>query len=747
VFRFALCFARGLALFISAGAAVSASGTGTPPALLSIDEIFGPVPLTGRLPASIAWAPDGSRFLYTLPDRTNAPVDTHVYDVRTRRDAIFFRGKSEGKGSRPVAEFVWAPDSKHLAYLDAGDLWVIASDGTGKRKLAQDADDPQWSPDSARIAYVHANDLYAIALNGGAPQRFSFDGSPDVVNGDPDWVYSEELEMHHAYAWSPDGSRIAYLQFDQRPIAPFPIVDFLNSPSTIEEQRFPLAGAKNSVVTLRVAVPGGATRTLYSTKPADDYVASVGWTPAGLPAATLLDRSQKRLRYVAFDDASPRTLILDHDPDWVDFFGEPHWLRDKRRFLFVSERDGQASLYLGDVQGGVRRLTRGFRAGLEAGDNPVLGVDEARGVAYLEAAYPTRRDATVLAVPLDGGLPRPLVAGHGAHHFTFAPDARHYMRVDSAFGVPPAFSLGTTAGSGTRLFARARPLDDANFGSTKLFEIDSRLGRLDAWMILPPGFDPAKKYPVITYVYGGPAAPTTADAWGGDTYLYHQALAQRGFIVFSVDGPGSQIDSAAAVRRLYHAAGPASLAGQLEGARYLRSLPYVDARRLGIWGWSFGGYETTYAMTHAPGVWDTGVAVAPVTDWRFYDSIYTERYMGTPQQFPAAYAASSVIAAAGGLRGHLLISHGTSDDNVHLANTIALLQAFIEHGKQIDFMVYPRKRHGIPGVPQRRHLFTHMLEYWQSHLMYRSSYDAKFIPFPSASDKAPEHYYRQPRNQ
>jgi dipeptidyl-peptidase-4 len=684
---------------------------------LAIDAIFGPVPLVGRLPASITWAPDGSRFLYTLPDRTDAPVDTHVYEVATHRDAIFFKAKAEGKGSRPIGEFVWSPDSRNLAYLDGGDLWEIRRDGSGKHRLARDADDPQWSPDATRIAFVHAGDLFAQDVRGGAPVRYSFDGAPDVQNGDPDWVYSEELSLRHAYAWSPDGSRIAYLRFDERPIAPFPIVDFLAVPSSIESQRYPLAGARNSSVSLRVAAPGGATQTLYRTDRADDYLASVGWTPSGLPAATILDRSQKRLRYVAFDAAGPRALLTETDSKWVDFFGAPRWLADKHRFLFVSERDGQASLYLADARtSAVRRLTRGFRAGLSAGDNPVLGVDESRRTAYLEAAYPTRRDATLLAVPLDGGAIRPLAAGAGSHRFTLAPDARHYVRTDSAFGVPPVFSLGITSGDGLRPFAAARRLDTSGFGQTRLFQIDSRYGKLDAWTILPPDFDPAKKYPVVQYVYGGPAAPTTADAWGGDTYLYHQALAQRGFIVFSVDGPGSQIDTAAAVRRLYHAAGPASLAGQLEGARYLRSLPYVDATRLGIWGWSYGGYETTFAVTHAPTVWKTGVAVAPVTDWASYDSIYTERYMGTPQAFPAAYAASSSVAAAGRLRAHLLISHGTSDDNVHLANSIALLQACVLAGKQVDFMVYPRKRHGISGIPQRRHLFSHMLEYWQTHL-------------------------------
>jgi dipeptidyl-peptidase-4 len=228
--------------------------------------------------------------------------------------------------------------------------------------------------------------------------------------------------------------------------------------------------------------------------------------------------------------------------------------------------------------------------------------------------------------------------------------------------------------------------------------------------------NPNYKFPVIVYVYGGPAAPTTGNTFGDQRALYHQLLAQNGFIVFSIDGPASQIDSDANVRLLYHNFGPGSLMGQEIGARYLRSLPYVDPNRIGIWGWSFGGYETAYALTHSD-LFKAGAAVAPVTDWHFYDTIYTERYMGRPQDDLAAYDASSVLPAAANLHGDLLISHGTSDDNVHMANTISLMQAFIDADRtNVDFMVYPRRTHSIAGLAQRRHLYGHMLQWWLEHL-------------------------------
>ncbi len=677
---------------------------------LRIEQIFNREPLIGRLPAAITWSPDGSKFLYTLTGGEAGPRDTYLYDVRRRHARVFFRAAPNGKGSRPAPEFIWSPDSRRLAYLDAGNLWVVAAEGTARAQLAVNADDPQWSPDSTRVAYVQADDLYAIRWQGGAPVRYSRDGSADVANGDPDWAYSEELDMRHAYRWSPNGKQIAYLQFDQRPIAPFPIVDFLKPENTVAEQRYPLAGGRNSTVSLRVAAAGGRYQTLYSTKNAGDYLASVGWTPSGDVAATLIDRPQKHLRYVRFGRGGVLdTLIAERDACWVDFHGAPQWLPDRVHVVFISDRDGQESLYRMDTKTRtVVRLTRGFTV------TALAGIDAKRDAAFVEAAYPTRRDSTVLRIPLSGGAVRPLAAGAGEHRFTFAPNAREFVRSDAAFDRPPVYSIGSTAGAPSQPFMRAASLTGRHFGVTTLLHIASPAGPLDAWMIKPPDFDPAKRYPVITYVYGGPASPTTADAWDGEFYLYHQALAQRGYIVFSVDGPGSQIDSARAVRLLYHRLGPASLAGQLSGAAYLRTLPYVDPHRIGIWGWSFGGYETTYAMTHAPGVWKVGVAVAPVTDWRFYDSIYTERYMGTPQSNVAAYHASSSIAAAANLRGRLLVSHGTGDDNVHIANSVSLMQALLLVGKQVDFMIYPRKTHSIAGIAQRRHLFNHMLDYWRN---------------------------------
>ena len=375
------------------------------------------------------------------------------------------------------------------------------------------------------------------------------------------------------------------------------------------------------------------------------------------------------------------------------------------------DRDGTNGLYLRDASGSLKRLTGAYRA------ESLVQYNLKRGTAFITAAYPTRRDRALLELPLSGYSMNNLTPASGSHNVSLAPGGAFFVDTHSTLNDPPQTDLVNAADQTvTAIFARRNETLRSEMLPVEMFSVPSQYGPLDATMIKPPGFDVGRKYPVIVYVYGGPAAPTTANTFGDQRALYHQLLAQNGFIVFSIDGPASQIDSDANVRLLYHNFGPGSLMGQEIGARYLQSLPYVDPARIGIWGWSFGGYETAYALTHSS-LFKAGAAVAPVTDWHYYDTIYTERYMGKPQNDLAAYDVSSVLPAAANLHGDLLISHGTSDDNVHMANTIALMQAFIDADRtNVDFMVYPRRTHSIAGLAQRRHLYGHMLQWWLKHL-------------------------------
>ena len=689
---------------------------------LTPDEVFALAPPWGSQPDRVTWSPDGRSFLYVLPTQDPASaLPVRQYDTVTGNDRVVIDPQRYGKQAKTPDRLVWSPDGKSIAFQEDGTLYVRDLQTNIDRAIDKDAQDAQWSPHSDALAYVKNADLYVARLDQKlAIRRLTTGGSDrNVLNGALDWVYPEELGTEHGFAWAPDAHAIAYMQMDERPVTQFPIADFLKDDNTVEWQRYPLAGERNPKAVLHVIdLALSRDRIVYDAGARDEYLPFFEWKPkTDTLVAETLDRAQQHLRvFTIAPNGAQQTLYAQADAKWVGAVegnGDvrlPQWLPDGST-LWVLDRDGRSGLYRRSPSGSLSRLTGTYRV------FDLLAIDAAGASAYVSAAYPTRRDRALLAVPIGGGVPVNLTPAPGSHRVTLSQNAAFFVDQRSALNEPPSTELvdartgqikATLAPQNVQLRAQLLP--------TQMLGVPSPYGPLDATMLLPPNFDRHAKYPAIVYVYGGPAAPTTANAFGEQRGLYHQLLAQHGFIVFSIDGPASQVDSDAHVQLLYHNFGPGSLAGQRIGAEYLRSLPYVDPSRIGIWGWSFGGYETIYALTHTD-LFKAGAAVAPVTDWHYYDTIYTERYMGTPQAQPSAYDVSSNVKSAGSLHGDLLVSHGTSDDNVHMANTIALLQAFIESGKTgVDLFLYPRRTHSIAGVAQRRQLFEHMLEWWTRHL-------------------------------
>lgn len=690
---------------------------------LTLDSVFGVTPPWGAQPTRITWAPDGQSFLYVLPTQDPfAALAVHQYDLGSQSDRIFIDPKAYSGRATPGA-LVWSPDGKYLAFTIAGTLYVRDLSTNLDRQIDRKVSDPQWSPRGNAIAYVKSADLYVASLaRGVAIRRLTRSGVENqLLNGALDWVYPEELSTAHGYAWAPDGQSIAYMQMDERPVTSFPILDFLAADNAATPQKYPLAGENNPRVTLRLhQINNGEDGLLYDAGKNDEYLPFFGWKPNSHELiAELMDRGQTALRvldYASARESAPRVLYQQSDPKWLDDVQLPTWLSDGRS-VWVLDRDGTPGLYLRAANGALTRLTGSYRA------FSLLGVDPKSQRAYVTAAYPTRRDRSLLAIPLSGGSPLNLTQAAGTHGVSVSLAASAFVDTHSTLNDPPQTDVVSLGDGSVRTTLAARNASlQADLLPVEMLSVDSPYGQLDAYMIKPLNFDkirttrPGHKFPAIVYVYGGPGAPTTTNAFGEQRGLYHQLLAQNGFIVFSIDGPASQVDSDANVQLLYHNFGPGSLMGQEIGARYLRSLDYVDPNRIGIWGWSFGGYETAYALTHSD-LFKAGASVAPVTDWHYYDTIYTERYMGKPQQNRAAYDASSVLPAAAHLHGDLLVSHGTSDDNVHMANTISLLQAFIDAGRtNVDFMAYPRRTHSIAGIAQRRHLYGHMLQWWLAHL-------------------------------
>lgn len=685
---------------------------------LTVNAIYSEHPAAGVPPVGFTWSPDGRRLIYIVPspDQKRAPL-VRVYDTSTGRSRTILRARAQARGSRsrPISQIVWSPRGDLVAYLDGTALWISRADGSSAFELAQEADDPQWSPDGTRVAYVHGNDLYVGSVATRRETRVTFTGSATRINGDPDWLYSEELEVEHAYAWSPDGGAIAYLSFDDASVRPFPIQHYLPTANTVEYQRYPLAGARNPHASLHVVNPStGADRRLYDGTARDEYLVSFAWTPNGQSVVDeILDRAQHHLRLVAFarDGSGSRVVWSESSPYFVDVQPAPQFLPDGRRFVYLSARGGVQAAYLVDLASGAsRRLT---------GSTPVAQIARvgASGV-YATALAPTRRNLALVYVPFRGGSMRVVTREIGWHEIAMPKHGDAYVDDFSSFAQPPIVTIRRLDSRRSTLLFTTPSLARFDLGTTRALEIPSRWGPLDAQILVPHDFDPSRRYPVVVTVYGGPlpvgSALPTADRWSG---LYDDLLVQDGFLVFSVDGPASDEDRVAHEYLFRDRMGEIAMAGLLAGVDWLRRQPYVDGSRLGLFGWSYGGYLTAFTLTHAPDVFRSGIAGAPPSDWHFYDSAYTERYMGMPQREAAAYRATSVLPGARRLTASLLILQGSGDDNVHLMNSIALLDAFDEAGKQVNYFLFPEARHGVSGIAAQRVLYAKMVLWWEHTLL------------------------------
>ena len=606
------------------------------------------------------------------------------------------------------------------------DLFLGSCDGSCKR-LTSTPDDEEtgvlFSPDGQWVSFVAKFNLNVVASSGGDVRALTKDGNDDLFFGRLDWVYQEELYGRgdfQGYWWSPDSKHVALLKLDESPVKEFVIVGDSPARPPVEKTNYPKVGEANPIVDIGVIdVADGAARWFdLAAYPADDrLVVRVTWAPDSKEVLFQVQgREQRWLDMLAGSAATGavRKLWREDSDCWVEAGPEPEWLGGGASFLWLSERDGCRHLYRYGRDGALMgRLTEG-----EWQVKKVVAVDEQAQCVYVTADRDSPLQTHLYRVPLTGGEMQRITQGRGTHDVTMAPGNGAFVTRWSDVNTPPGVLLLDEKGAELRAIAKSntRLLAPFALSEPEFAQVKTRDGfPMEAMVMKPVGFETGKKYPVVQFNYSGPHTPIVRDQWGSRDYLWHQLLAQRGYVVFVCDNR-----SASGKGRKYHKVcwrnlGASELPDLEDGVAWLVEQGYADAARVAIWGWSYGGYQTIYNLTHSK-KWKCGVAVNPITDWRNYDTIYTERYEGLLATNEKGYLAGSVVESAGGLSGSLLLMAAAMDDNVHLQNSLQFLYALQQAGKDCDFMVYPRVRHGIEDLQQQLHLFARFERFLQEKL-------------------------------
>ena len=748
-----------ISLLISLAAAQSSPAAKKP---LTIEAIFAEGGITGRPPETIQWMPDYTKFTFIQRDDSGEHGDLWSVEATTGARRLLVNEAKLDTLAPPLAKikdereveritryhvdpYHWAPDSKHILFVPHGQLWLYSLETGTAVPLSASSDpggDPKFSPDGARVAYVRKHNLYVHSVSGESEKQLTKDKEKDdkdkddrnkdrdkdkdregnLLNGEVDWVYAEELGVRSNYFWSPDSKSIVFLHMDETRVPTYPITDWMPTHPTVDIEKYPKAGDTNPVVRLGVvSATGGDTKWISLTDNPDTYTPRFGWVRDGILWAEVLNRAQDNLDLYFIDAHSGRShkVLTETAPGaWVNVNDDMTILKSGDHFLWSSWRDGTTQLYLysfdktnplaSDAQM-ERQLTKGdFEVmGLEA-------VDEAAGVAYVNCNKDDPRQRQLYVVKLDGSGLQRVSQEDGTHTPTFSDDGKHYVDQFSALMTPPSTSICDASGACKKTWD-SRPVDDYGLTTPKFLEFKADDGTtLYGELVLPAESTPSSKIPLIVNIYGGPAGQLVTDSWiqdwAGSSGLFHQVLAQRGFAIFTVDNRGTPARDRKFMTAVRHQFGGIELKDQLTALDQLFvQYPQLDRSRVAMWGWSNGASMTLYAMTHST-VFKAGAAVAPVTDWHNYDSIYTERNNGLPSdKDTTSYVDLDLAKVADKLQGSLLLAHGTGDDNVHFQNSIQMVEALIKAGKQFRFMVYPNKTHSIRGADDRDHLF-HLIE-------------------------------------
>jgi dipeptidyl-peptidase-4 len=734
------------ALFLVASPLFAQDIKTTPPAKppireLTLENIFDPkekVPFAANPQTGFVWLDDKS---FTWP-RTEGEkvVEQAVMDGDSGNKRLLFNvakleaaaKKIAGVGSEEALElakqkkWTFSPNKKSVLLTIAGDIYLYTFDSDVLTRLTSSPgkkEEATFSPDGRLVSFVHDNNLYVVDLASQRERQLTTDGNENIRNGILDWVYQEEVYGRgnfRAYWWSPDSSRIAYLQLDERPVKRFAVVDHIPYQQNVESELYPKAGAPNPIVKLFTVTAAGAAPREVSTERysgGDFLIVLVDWSPDS--ARVLYQVQNREQTWLDLDAAEvrgtgePKTLFRDSTRAWISPTGNPVWLADGS-FLWLSERSGFKHLYQYAADGKLLRQITGGPWEVRT----LHGVDASNDWIYFSGTERSVLGSDVYRIHPDGSGLKRLSDAPGQHTVIFNTPMTSYLDTFSEVATPTSTSLHRNDGTRVRVVdANDAPLmRDLRIARPEFVQVKTRDGFvMEAMMIKPPDFDPSKKYPIYEHTYSGPHAQQVRNAWAGSTYLWHQFLAQHGVIVWVCDNRSASGKGEESAWTSYKRMGEGELRDLEDGLKWLESQPYVDASHVLLSGWSYGGFMTSFALTHST-MWSAGISGGTVTDWRDYDSIYTERVMLMPQNNPEGYKATAPRWAARDLHGSILLLHGTIDDNVHMQNTIQFIYELEKANKPYQLQVYPKSRHGVIDSALVAHMRAAMWKFVREEL-------------------------------
>jgi dipeptidyl-peptidase-4 len=698
--------------------------------LVTLDDL-GKRPQTH--PVSPVWSPDDRRFAYI----ENGHLFAFDVAAGAKRDLLAMSQLETAAAKIPepgvfdwtnrrVSEspVQWFAKQDRLLVLAGGDLFTVstAANAAGAAPFEQlthtgeQEYDPKLSPDNRFVSFRKQHDLYVLEVSTKTVKRLTENGSPTLLNAELDWVYPEELDLGSAHWWSPDSKHIAYLQLDTQAEPLFPQVALLQPAGVAEPERFPKAGDPNANARLGVVdVNGGPTKWMDLGDTKDRLLARVTWLPdSSAVTAMRLNRIQNQLDLIRADARTGQGTVLIHeeDPFWINVKDEPYFLKNGKEFLWESERDGYRHLYLYGMDGTLKsQLTKG-----EWVIDRVLAVDEERRRVYFASNETSPVESNLYEVNLQDGTRKRLTSGSGMHAVSVSPHGEYFTDIFSNLSTPPSQTLRSRDGKPVLTWMPMDPTIQTTYAlnAPEIVQVPAPGGEtLYARLIKPAAFDPAKKYPVIVQVYGGPDVQVVHNAWGGINM--EQVYAAAGYVVWQLDNRGSAGRGHKWESAIFRNMGARELEDQKTGVAFLKKYSFVDPDRIGLTGWSYGGYMTLYCLMNAPDLFRAGISGAPVTDWRNYDSIYTERYMGLPDANKDGYERSSPQTTAKNLKAKLLLLHNLEDDNVHFSNTLQMAAALERANRQFRMVIYPQKSHGVSGA-YAKSLGSTMLTFFDENL-------------------------------